>query len=145
VTTAFRDPAIEPTTERIHAALGAAGQTWDLLLALVEQSGLDLTWRYYRDGGWLARLTKGSRTVAWVNVAPGCVRATCYFAERDRGAIADDPALPADVRGRVAAVALIGASLPVSLEARTSEDVATVGTVLRLKLGALKRPRPPAH
>ena len=134
MTTAFRDPATEPTTTRIHAALGAAGDVWDQLVGLLEESGLAMGWRYYRDGGWLARVTRGSKTVAWVNVAPGCVRATCYFTERDRGEIADDPDLPADVRDRVAAVALVGKLLPVSLEARTSEDVRTIGTVLQRKL-----------
>jgi hypothetical protein len=104
-----------------------------------------IAWRYYRDGGWLAKVTRGSKTVAWVNVAPGCVRATCYFAERDRAGIADDPAPPADVRGRVAVVAPIGKSVPVSLEARASKDVSTIGTVMRLKLDALKRPRTPDH
>lgn len=145
MTTAFRDPAIEPTTERIHAALGTAAEAWDLLVALVEESGMAIAWRYYRDGGWLAKVTRGSKTVAWVNVVPGCVRATAYFAERDRAGIADDFDLPAFVRDRVAVVAPIGKSVPVSLEARTSEDVGTIGTVLRLKLGALKRPRTSGH
>ncbi len=104
-----------------------------------------IAWRYYRDGGWLAKVTRGSRTVAWVNVAPGCVRATCYFAERDRAGIADDRDLPAEVRERVAVVAPVGKSVPVSLEARTSEDVSTIGTVMRLKLDAVKRPRPTAQ
>lgn len=145
MTTAFRDPAIAPTTERIHAALGAAAEAWDLLVELVGESGMAIAWRYYRDGGWLAKVTRGSRTVAWVNVAPGCVRATCYFAERDRAGIADDRDLPAEVRERVAVVAPIGKSVPVSLEARTSEDVSTIGTVMRLKLDAVKRPRPTAQ
>jgi hypothetical protein len=145
VTATFRDPAVEPTTERIQAVLGAAVEAWDRLLRLVDDSGLVLDWRFYRDGGWLAKVTKGTKTVAWVNVVPGCVRATCYFAERDRGAIADDPALPADVRSRVAAAALIGRSLPVSLEARTGDDVRTLGTVLRLKLGRLRRTVAPGH
>ncbi|HEY3407523.1 MAG TPA: DUF3788 family protein, partial [Propionicimonas sp.] len=135
----------EPTTQRIHAALGTAAPAWDLLVALVEESGMAIAWRYYRDGGWLAKVTRGSTTVAWVNVAPGCVRATSYFVERDRAGIVGDPALPASVRDRVAVVAPIGKSIPVSLEARTSEDVGTIGTVLRLKLGALKRPRAAAH
>ena len=108
------------------------------------ESGIAIAWRYYRDGGWLAKVTRGAKTVAWVNVVPGCVRATCYFPERDRG-IADDPALPAEVRDRVAVVAPIGKSLPVSLEARTSEDIRTVGVVWRLKLAALTRPAAPVH
>lgn len=129
---------------RIHDALGAAGEAWDSLLELVAESGLVLAWRYYRDGGWLAKVTKGAKTVAWVNVAPGCIHATCYFAERDRRGIVDDPALPADLRGQVATVAPVGKSVPVSLEARTRDEVRTIGSVLRLKLAALKR-AVPAH
>ena len=136
MTTAFRDPAVEPTATRIHAALGAAGDAWDLLADLIAESGLTLTWRYYRDGGWLAKAGKGSKTVAWLNVAPGCARVTFYFAERDRARLVDTPALPTDLRDRIAVVALIGKLLPLSLELRVSQDLREFATVLRIKLGA---------
>ena len=139
MTTAFRDPDVEPTATRIRAALGPAGDVWDSLTDLIEQSGLTLTWRYYRDGGWLARAGKGSRSIAWLNVASGCAKATFYFSERDRAGLVESAALAADLRGRIAAVPLIGKLLPVSLEVRGSQDVREVATVLGLKLGGAQR------
>ena len=99
----------------------------------MDEFGLTVCWRYYREGGWLAKATKGSKTVAWLNVVPGGARVTCYFAERDRARLVENPALPADVRDRIAVVALIGKLLPVSLEVRESADVEVVCTTLRIK------------
>jgi Protein of unknown function (DUF3788) len=136
VSAAFRDPAVEPTAARIHAALGAAAQAWDLLTQLIGDLGLSLAWRYYRDGGWLARASKGSRTVAWVNVHEGSATVTCYFAERDRARLVDHADLPTDVRDRIAVVSLVGKLLPVSLQVHGIADLAAVATLLRTKLGA---------
>ncbi len=136
VTSAFRDPGVEPTTERIQAALGPAGVAWNELATLLTESGLDLAWKYYRDGGWLARATRGSRTIAWLSAADGHARVTFYFAERHRATLVTDPALPADLRERVAAAALIGRLLPVTVEVRKSLDVREIGAVLLIKLGA---------
>ena len=133
---AFTDPAVEPTTARIHAALGAAGEAWDLLTELMDAHGVVVGWRYYRDGGWLARASRGGRTVAWLNVAPGCVRVTFYFAERHRAMLVDDSELAPDLRARIATVALIGKLLPVSLELLNGPDVRDVGAVLHAKLRA---------
>lgn len=69
MTSVFRDPDVEPTTESIRAALGRAADTWDELTALIADSGALLAWRYYRDGGCVARASNGQKTIAWLNVA----------------------------------------------------------------------------
>lgn len=132
----FRDPAVEPTTERINAALGGAGDAWDLLNDLMEASGVAVAWRYYRDGGWLAKATRRNKTVAWLNVVPDCARVTFYFAERYRETLVASHDLSAGLRGRIATVAPIGRSIPVSFELHNSSDVGDVGAVLGIKLKA---------
>ncbi|HEY3338690.1 MAG TPA: DUF3788 family protein [Propionicimonas sp.] len=131
---AFRDPAVEPVTTSIHAVLGTAGEAWDRLAELMGTLGVTVGWRYYRDGGWLAKAARNSRTVAWLNVVPGCVRVTVYFAERHRPMLVDNAELPPELRDRIATVALIGTLLPVSLEVRDTAAVADVGAVLGIKL-----------
>lgn len=134
--TAFRDPDVEPTTTRIHAVLGPADDAWDGLAGLIAKAGLDLDWRYYRDGGWLAKATKGNKTIAWLSVEPGEVRITCYFAERHRTALTEDATLPAELRERIGATAMIGRLLPVFQVVRTISDLAQVASILRIKLAA---------
>lgn len=136
MTAVFRDPAVEPVTASIHAVLGPAGDTWDQLVQLMAAHGVAVGWRYYRDGGWLAKATTGGKTVAWLNVVSGCVRVTFYFAERHRPILVDHPELPPAVRDRIATVALIGKLLPVSFEIREAPAVRDVGTVLGIKLRA---------
>ena len=109
--TAFRDPDIEPTSARIHAALGPAGDAWDELTGLLTEAGLDLTWRYYRDGGWLAKATNGKKTIAWLSVEPGQVKITFYFAERHRTTLAEDPTLSAGLRERIGTAAMVPRAL----------------------------------
>lgn len=134
MTSVFRDPDVEPSTERIHAALGPAADAWDELTALIADSGVLLAWRYYRDGGWLARATKGAKTIAWLSVAQGHATITCYFAERHRAILAQDPALTDELRQRIATATLTGRLLPVTLELHEGRDLAQVRSLFASKL-----------
>ena len=135
MTSAFRDPGVEPTNERIRVALGRAADTWDELTALIADAGAPLTWRYYRDGGWLAKATKGRKTIAWLSVAQGHCTITFYFAERHRSILTQDPALTEELRHRIATTALSGRLLPVSLDLHDSRHLPQVRALLDTKLG----------
>lgn len=136
MTSAFRDPDVEPTPARIRAALGPSGDAWDELVKVIAEADLDIAWRYYRDGGWLAKGSKGSKTIAWLSVEPGQAKITFYFAERHRTSLAEDPTLTAGLRERIGTTAMIGRLLPVSLEVRIVQDLRQVASVLRAKLAA---------
>lgn len=136
MTSAFRDPGVEPTTERIHAALGpAAADGWDELTALIADSGAPIVWRYYRDGGWLAKASKGHKTIAWLSVAQGQATITFYFAERHRSILIQDPALTEELRHRIAATALSGRLLPVTLDLHDSLYLPEIRALLATKWG----------
>lgn len=130
---AFSDPGVEPTTESIRAALGPAADSWDELTALIADSGALLAWRYYRDGGWLARASNGQKTVAWLNVAQGHTRITFYFAERDRPTLAHHPALTDELRHQIATAALSGRLLPVTLDLHDRHQLPQIRTLLATK------------
>jgi hypothetical protein len=123
-------------TEAIHAVLGPASDAWDELTTSVADSGALLVWRYYRDGGWLARATKGQKTVAWLSVAQGHATITFYFAERHRSILAQNPALTDEMRRHIAATPLSGRLLPVTLEIHDSRHLHQVRALLAAKLGA---------
>lgn len=133
---AFNDPAVHPTPELIHSALGPSGDAWDELVNLLTEAGATVGWRHYRDGGWLAKASRGSRTVAWLSVEDGFARCTFYFAERHRRALVDAPGICDTLRSRIAGVPLTGRLLPVPLEVRGAEDAAQARAVLAVKLTA---------
>lgn len=116
--------------------MGSAGAAWADLAGLIADAGLDLAWKYYRDGGWLARASDGGRTIAWLKVADGHAIVTCYFAERHRPALVADATLSAELRERIAGTAMIGRMLPVTVEVHDGAGVAEAGAVVRLKLAA---------
>lgn len=133
MTPVFRDPGVEPTTESIGAALGPAGDIWAELTALIADSGALLAWRYYRDGGWLARASEGRKTIAWVNVGQGHATITFYFAERHRSILAHNPALTDEVRHQIATAALSGKLLPVTLDLHDRRHLPEVRALLAMK------------
>jgi hypothetical protein len=133
---AFKDVGAEPTRAAIRDVLGLRDGVWEESTALFAGVGAPVSWRYYRDGGWLAKAVAGKKTIAWLTVDEGIVRITFYFAERHRATFRDASALSGGLRERIEATPLIGKLLPVTLEVRSSADVALVSAVLAIKLAA---------
>lgn len=109
---AFTEEATPPTEESIATALGDAAPAWATTVAAFEGIGATVEWRYYRDGGWLAKATKRSQTIAWLRVEPGQLRATFYFAARFRELLLAEAGIAtlreqiADSTGRTIALSL---------------------------------------
>ncbi|SER53228.1 Protein of unknown function [Propionibacterium cyclohexanicum] len=122
----FQDSAIQPDGRIIRAALSADPEVWDLLTAVLTDSGVTVSWRYYRDGGWLAKATLKTKTIAWLAVGKGSVRVTFHFSERHPDRLCALPELPAEVRRWIAETALSGKLLPVTFEVRDRTDIAPV-------------------
>ena len=124
---AFNEEATRPTPESIAAALGDAAPVWVRTVAGLEEVGATVEWRYYRDGGWLAKATKRSQTIAWLRVEPGHLRVTFYFAARFRELLLDEVGIDATLREQVEAAT--GRTIALSLELR---ETSTPGQVLAL-------------
>lgn len=71
----------------------ARAELWDETIALFADAGAPVSWRCYRDGGWLAKAVAGRKTLAWLAVEEDVVRITFSFAERHRPALAAAPSL----------------------------------------------------
>ncbi|HYF72896.1 MAG TPA: DUF3788 family protein [Nocardioides sp.] len=127
------DPAVTPDDEQIRDLLGDSFAGWRQLTERLADVGLDLTWRHYRDGGWLCRAVRGGKNVAWLAVWDGYATATCYFAARHRADLTRLP-VPEALRAEVAAAEMSGSLLPVVVEIRTSADAGTAAEVVRFKL-----------
>ena len=96
--------------------------------------GATVEWRYYREGGWLAKAVSKGKTVGWLSVEDGYVRVTFYFAERHRIPLLGDESLAA-LHPVIAHTPLSGRLLPVTLEVRSASDVGTANRVIAAKIG----------
>ncbi|WP_291378459.1 DUF3788 family protein [Demequina sp.] len=133
---AFKEASIEPTDARIREALGSSADVWAQAVALFEDASASVSWRYYRDGGWLARASRGKTTVAWLAVEEDLLKIAFYFAQRHREVLTDSEAIPHELQERIAVEPMMGKVLPVSIEVRDSTDLARVASVLAIKLSA---------
>jgi len=127
--------APEPTADEIKSALGPANKAWRSLLETLDADGIGVVWKWYRDGGWLARATKGSKTILWARIdEAGFVDGSCYFAARLRDALADFPGLTPQQATDIRTAKLWGKQVPVPFELRTVADVKAIKPIVEAKL-----------
>ena len=129
---AFSDESQPPTPAAIAEALGASTSAWQEALDAFAEAGVDVAWRYYRDGGWLAKVTLGKTTMAWMGVEPGAARITFYFPARLRDTIMAGSELDERLRVRIAGAAPVGKSLPVTI-VLPEDPAGQVPVILELK------------
>jgi len=130
----FDDPAVQPTPALIQDALGPAVEVWHSLCHELKDDGVAAGWRFYSDGGWLAKAALHGKTVFWTQVDHGFARVTFYFAERHRNVLAEAMDLPESLRQQVAGQRMTGKLLPVSLHLQTATDVEVIKAVMGYKL-----------
>lgn len=133
---AFTDEAApEPSADQVAQTLGPAADAWDALLCAVADAGGAVAWRWYRDGGWLARAAKGRKTLLWANVDDqGFVDGSFYFAARLREAVAGMPGISADAAKSIRTSTLWAGTVAVPFELRTPADVDALQPLLAAKL-----------
>jgi len=136
VANAFPDrDAPEPSAAAIKKVLGAANGAWLELVEYLEAKGVSVTWKWYRDGGWLARAAKGSKTVLWVSIDDaGFVGGAVHFAARLREAVADLPGIPAAQAQKIRKTEPTGKLVSVPFELRSKSDVKSIQALIDAKL-----------
>jgi hypothetical protein len=130
---AFTEEATPPTAESIAAALGVAAPVWATTVGVFEGIGATVEWRYYRDGGWLAKASKRSQTIAWLRVEPGHLRVTFYFAAKFRELLLAEVAITT-LREQI--TASTGRTIGLSLELSETSSLDQLLTLAALKVRA---------
>lgn len=78
------DENLFPDEAVLRGVLGAGYGVYLELLGGFEPRGLSLEWRFYRDGkAWLGKVQHKKRTIVWMSVWEGFVKATVYVPEKD--------------------------------------------------------------
>ena len=82
----LQDPEKEPTAAFLRNVL--AHHVYELMQALektLSSAGVDLEWRYYKDGkAWLGKATFKRKTMAWISAWEHCIKTSFYFTEKTR-------------------------------------------------------------
>ena len=78
----MKDPSTEMTDEFLATALGESFVAWKKFNEELQNYDLALEWRYYKDGGWLAKVTHKKKTIIWASAAEGFFTTSFLFSEK---------------------------------------------------------------
>jgi len=78
----LRDPNTERTDEFLAMVLGDSFAAWKTFSANLANYDLSLEWRYYKDGGWLAKITHKKKTIIWGDASEGFFSVSFLFSEK---------------------------------------------------------------
>ncbi len=95
---------------------------------------VEITWRHYKDGGWLAKAVRKGKTVAWLTVQPGALLVSFHFAERLRAKLLDDETVGENLRQRVSQTPVPGKLFTIPLAIRADADITDARQLLEFKL-----------
>ncbi len=133
----LRDEHVYPDEEVLRAVLGASYRVYSLVLDRYAKNAMTHEWRYYRDGkAWLCKVQNKKRTIVWMSVRKGYLRATIYFPWKHLErlhALDLDPELMRDFRSAEVA----GKSIPCVFAIRNRRILEDLEKVVRLKIECL--------
>jgi hypothetical protein len=79
-----KDRNIEPVDENLSIILGNSFSAYKVLLEKLSDFEAGLEWRFYKDGGWLAKVTRKKKTIFWGEPEDGCFAIAFHFNERNK-------------------------------------------------------------
>ena len=79
----LNDPDIYPDDDVLKDVLGDGFEFYLNLLEIYREHGLELEWRFYKDGGaWLCKVVQKKRTIVWMSAWKGFMQASVYMPVR---------------------------------------------------------------
>ena len=126
-----------PTETEVAAAIGADKTLWDQIIAALNDKEFgvhDREWNSYSaKAGWSLKLKRGKRTILYLGPLNKCFRVAFVLGKKAViAAKASD--LPDETKKLIANSPVYPEGTGVRFEVRSSEDVATVFKLARLKL-----------
>jgi len=86
----LREESIKPSDNVLENALGIElyAVYLELMNIINNEFKLDAQWRFYKDGNaWLCKIVNGKKTIFWLSVWEGYIKAGFYFTEKTRSGI----------------------------------------------------------
>jgi hypothetical protein len=128
------DESIYPDEQVLKKVLGRSYNAYCELLKLYDESEMDYTWRYYRDGkAWLCKVQKKKRTIVWMSAWKGFMKATIYIPEKyfDELYKLD---ISKDTIERIRKTKNVGRSKPCIFEIRNMKVLRDLNKVIQFKI-----------
>lgn len=79
-----KDRNIEPNDENLKIILGDSFSAYKTLIEKLSDFEVSLEWRFYKDGGWLAKATRKKKTIFWGEPGSGYFTIAIHFNERNK-------------------------------------------------------------
>lgn len=79
-----KDPTAKPIDEKLNIVLGNSFSAYKILKEKLSDFEASLEWRYYKDGGWLAKITHKKKTIFWGSAEAGYFSIAFHFNERNK-------------------------------------------------------------
>ncbi|MFV0392978.1 MAG: DUF3788 family protein [Coprobacillaceae bacterium] len=79
-----KEKNIEPVDENLSVFLDKSFSAYKTLVEKLPDFEADLEWRFYKDGGWLAKVTRKKKTIFWGEPNVGCFSIGLHFNERNK-------------------------------------------------------------
>lgn len=79
-----KDRTIEPTDVNLSLFLGDSFSAYKTLRNKLSDFDVDLEWRFYKDGGWLAKVTRKKKTIFWGEPQEGHFNVAFHFNEKTK-------------------------------------------------------------
>jgi len=77
-----KDKSVEPNDENLSLVLGNSFSAYKMLEEKLSEFEASLEWRFYKDGGWLAKITRKKKTLIWGSPEDGYFSASFLFSEK---------------------------------------------------------------
>jgi len=122
----LNDSSVEPDGVVLKATLGPDNyRLYHEFLERIEPLGLGLEWRFYRDGGWLGKITTPKKNYGWFSIWDDGFRVTVFTTLKT----ASD--LPKNLAGYLEPT---GKLFPVIVRVKTSTALKDAITLLEFKM-----------
>ena len=131
---ALRDENIYPDEKVLRKVLGKSYEVYATLLEMFSKNEMTHEWRYYKDGkAWLCKVQKKKKTIVWMSVWPGYLKAAIYIPKRLlEHVFALD--ISEETKQKIDATKDIGKSKPCIFEIRNEKILADFEKVMQLKI-----------
>ena len=130
----LRDDGVYPSEEVLKGVLGESFNSYESLIRLTEVCELENEWRYYRDGkAWLCKFQYKKRTIIWMSVHTGYIKASVYF-PLSKIELVNELDISQKVKDSIEATESVGKSKPCTFTIDKDVDLHDFEKVVLLKI-----------
>lgn len=128
------DSSVYPDDAVLKGVLGRSFRSYCALLGLFDRNEMQYEWRYYNDGkAWLCKVQKKKRTIVWMSVWKGFMKAAVYIPVKHEEKIYVLP-IRDETRERIRTTKNVGKSKPCMFEIRNQKVLKDLDTVMQFKI-----------